>query len=104
MLAERFVRQLPQEFVQTADLLRQKRTDRAVSELVVVNELLAAANEIAARLLAFPCRSRKEEVQRLPRLIEIEVGVTLNELRAFGRNRVGIGFLDRDRREPKEPS
>src|SRR5215207_3305268 len=72
-LSQRFVRQVGQELVEAAHLVWSQRSDRAVSELVVLSQLLAATNQIAARLLAFPRGAGEEEMQRLPGLVEIEL-------------------------------
>ena len=44
-----------------------------MSELVVVNELLTSASQVAARLFAFPGCAGEEEVQRLPRVVKVDV-------------------------------
>jgi hypothetical protein len=74
----------------------------AVADLVLP-QIVAAFQEEACRLVAFPRRARKQVMQAVPRLVQIELGARLGSF-AVDRLRELAAGLDLDRTEILQPS
>jgi hypothetical protein len=67
-----------------------------------VIEVFAAAQEITRRLLALVGRSRQQEVQPVPRLLDIDASIGIG--RPILIPGFGIHFGNRDRCQPQQPA